>query len=994
MPLNGHYSFLPYLRHGLATKQPTPDTYIDLSSPGGAARGQFSLSLTIEKKDANTSQTVTAPIANAVLLKGPADIIGINSNAIVKTFPSDWVTNFEPNYLPYIEFYDEDFLWRYTPAAVRREGSAGFKYRIRPWITLVVLKEDEFTEVSPFNGILPAISIADPAAILPKANDLWAWGHVHVNGNLSPGGNDKIGRTSAQMNAALAKMTGLLDKNPDKSVSRLISSRKLEPNTGYYAFVIPTFENGRRAGLGITGLVSKLKPAWTGDLHTETQFPVYKQWYFKTGGAGDFESLVRLLQPRVLDDSVGKRQVDLQRSNNPALEAVTPPVPTLGLQSVMQPADAVADTWSLNNVYAKKIRDIINAPAVLLDEEDGDPVIAPPLYGCWHAAQNTVTTPGGAVPTWIQEANLDPRYRLFAGAGAEVLRRNQDKYMAIAWDQVGEVIKANKKIRLMQLSKRANMALHQKHLKSLNDELLLSISGPVHERIIRSTGNGTVYKAISESAIPNSMLSAAFRRLTRPGGPLVSNINFTSGSQVSTTQLIADVNSGAVQPTQPVPVPAGQFSYTVWNPSQLTPAFTNSLPTNSGFVISNPGMYNGTPTPGPNSPQAQIFVNTVADLHALITSLPGYSFNTLPSLQLPTTSSNILHRTDPVINSLAFLNHSLSIKAVNNAVTSLEDLDVVLAAPRIRTAMLTELAALSPDWIMPGLNDVGNNTISILEAQQKYVEAFMLGLNHAMAGELLWRGYPTDQRGTTFSYFWGYNNSMPSLQTVSGNDRVADLGNYRDIEDIHLWKTANGLKGLGKNSARAGMDSTNMLVLVIRGELLRKYPGSVIFLQKAKWKTLGGVPITTEAREIDGNSNPKYPVFTGNVGQDIYLLGFSGVTAEEVRGGGLDDTSKPGYFVIFQERAGSVKFGADIYDPAKHGDPVDTGLNTWNDVNWGVLLNAPKQPGGYINIGKGFTVTTNPDLVTWNENAASVAYALLQQPVKLNVHAEGLIPKP
>lgn len=992
---NGHYSFLPYLRQGLATKQPTPDTYIDLSSPGGAARGQFGLALTIEKTDANTSQVVSAPVSNTVLLKGPADIIGINSNAIVKTFPSDWVTNFEPNYLPYIEFYDEDFLWHYTPAAVRREGTTAFKYRIRPWITLIVLKEDEFTDVAPFNGILPAISVANPSAAFPKANDLWAWGHVHVNGNLSPNGNGKINRTSAQMNAALAKMKTLLEQNPDKSVSRLLSSRKLEPNTGYHAFVIPTFENGRRAGLGISGMVSKLKPAWDGALSTETQFPVYKRWYFKTGGAGDFESLVRLLQPRILDNSVGKRQVDLTHSNNPELEAVTPPVSTLGLQSVIQPTDAEADTWSLNNVYAKKIKDIVNAPAVIMDEEGGDPVISPPLYGCWHAAQNTVTTPGSAVPTWIQEANLDPRYRLFAGAGAEVLRRNQDKYMAIAWKQVGEVIKANKKIRLMQLAKRANIALHKKHLKSLNDELLLNISGPVHERVLGTTANETIYKNISESAIPNSMLSAAFRRLTRPGGPLVSNINFTTGNQVSTTELIADVNSGAVQPTQPVQAPPGQISYTIWSPSQLTPAFTTSLPTNSGFAFSNPGIYNGTPTPGPNAPQTQIFVNTVADLHALITSLPGYSFNTLPSLQLPTTSSIILQRTDPVTNSLAFINRSLSIKAINNAINPIDDLDVVLAAPRIRTTMLTELAALSPDWIMPGLNDVGNNTISILEANQKYVEAFMLGLNHAMAGELLWRGYPTDQRGTTFSYFWGYNNSMAVLQTVSGNDQVANLGNYRDIQDIHLWKNANGLKALGKNSARAGMNSPNMLVLVIRGELLRKYPGSVIYLQKAKWKTTtGGTPITTEAREIDSNSVPKYPAFSANVGQDIYFLGFSGVTAEDVRGGGLDDTSRPGYFVIFQERAGNLKFGADIYDTVKHGDPADTSLSTWDDVNWGVLLNAPKQPGGYINIGKNFTVATNPDVVTWNENAASVAYALLQQPVKLNVHAEGLIPKP
>ena len=35
---------------------------------------------------------------------------------VVRTEPLNWITDFEPNYLPFVEFYDEDFAWRYTPA--------------------------------------------------------------------------------------------------------------------------------------------------------------------------------------------------------------------------------------------------------------------------------------------------------------------------------------------------------------------------------------------------------------------------------------------------------------------------------------------------------------------------------------------------------------------------------------------------------------------------------------------------------------------------------------------------------------------------------------------------------------------------------------------------------------------------------------------------------------------------------------------------------------
>ena len=56
-----------------------------------------------------------------------------------------------------IEFYDEDFPWRYTPAA-----PSGDQLRLRPWIALVVLTEDEFAEAQDIAGRpLPYITVPD-----------------------------------------------------------------------------------------------------------------------------------------------------------------------------------------------------------------------------------------------------------------------------------------------------------------------------------------------------------------------------------------------------------------------------------------------------------------------------------------------------------------------------------------------------------------------------------------------------------------------------------------------------------------------------------------------------------------------------------------------------------------------------------------------------------------------------------------------------------------
>src|SRR6185436_4554377 len=85
----------------------------------------------------------STPIGKDIEVLGPGDVVGINPRTIVKTEPRNWVTDFESNYLPYIEFYEEDFPWRFTPATA---ANALEQSRLRPWIFLVVLEEGEITE--------------------------------------------------------------------------------------------------------------------------------------------------------------------------------------------------------------------------------------------------------------------------------------------------------------------------------------------------------------------------------------------------------------------------------------------------------------------------------------------------------------------------------------------------------------------------------------------------------------------------------------------------------------------------------------------------------------------------------------------------------------------------------------------------------------------------------------------------------------------------------
>jgi hypothetical protein len=169
------------------------------------------------------------PCIPARALYGPGDIIGVDPRIIVRTEPRHWITNFETNYLPFVEFYEEDFPWRYTPAKPSPDGK-----RLRPWLALVVLEESEFKDGANVLGKpLSFIEVADADKKFPPFDQLWAWAHVHVNGGMTSAPND-TGALAGELDATVRA-------DRDQAYSRLLCPRILKANTAYHA-CDPSFE--------------------------------------------------------------------------------------------------------------------------------------------------------------------------------------------------------------------------------------------------------------------------------------------------------------------------------------------------------------------------------------------------------------------------------------------------------------------------------------------------------------------------------------------------------------------------------------------------------------------------------------------------------------------------------------------------------------------------------------------------------------------------------
>jgi hypothetical protein len=580
------YSFLPWLRQGLANNVAATDFDANIK-----LRATIPVQLAISGEAVSGGELSLPPILKNIQLFGPGDIVGIESRAIIRTEPRNWITNFEPNYLPCIEFYDEDFPWRYTPAA-----PDGATTRLRPWIMLVVLKEGEFAEgTNVKDKPLPFIKVTD-MSLFPPAEQLWAWAHVHVNRSLAASDQEIV---STDMNAVLPKLQATLNENPDLAYSRLVCPRKLEENAAYHAFLIPVFESGRLAGLGLNPDQSphatfSAWAAYAAKAEPE-HFPCYYRWYFRTGTVGDFEYLVRLLQPKPVDYRVGRRDMDVLHpgANLPGIDdehlggilklggALRVPFDTLKpeeraevekYENWAQPyphkfQEALAALINLADDYAEKsVEQAHKDPDLNQDlkkeiEHDPDPLITPPLYARWHALmQRLLKDRNGANlspnDNWVHELNLDPRFRAAAGFGTKVVQERQEDYMNAAWEQIGEVLEANRRIRAAQLAKEIAWIWHERHLKPLlaaNPEKAYVLTAPVQKRVV--TQGFTVYHHMNLSPAPAVNVSAPMRRVLRPRGRLMLALPFDG--RVHPDNLLARINDGQVNAAPPKQAPPG-----------------------------------------------------------------------------------------------------------------------------------------------------------------------------------------------------------------------------------------------------------------------------------------------------------------------------------------------------------------------------------------------------------------------------------------------------
>ncbi|WP_062349671.1 hypothetical protein [Herbidospora yilanensis] len=1012
----GTYSFLPWLRRGVAT--------LMSAAPGGTTRARVGVDLTVTGRTAGGG-TISAPVHRDVELYGPGDVTGLDSRSIVRTEPWPGITDFEPNHLPFVEFYDEDLPWRYTPAPP--DGSK----RLRPWLALVVLAEDEFTEGAAGDRPAPFVIVPDPG-VFPSADESWAWAHVHVNGGLGAAGTV----LSDDMSAVLPRLDTVVGADPDHGLARLLCPRRLSQDTVYHAFVMPSFESGRLAGLGLDPDASPTAThsSW-GDYPGRAEPAAhcyYHRWTFRTGTVGDFEYLVRLLKPRRMDPRVGRRDMDV-RAPLPGLPGIDVPglggllrlggalrIPEINLDPTAREEAERYENWDVPfpHPFQTALADFIELSDDYAtgDAADPDPVVTPPLYGRWHARTSRLLEASEPELTgnWVHELNLDPRFRVAAGFGTAIVQDNQETYLAAAWQQIGEVLEANRRIRLGQLTREVAGGLYHRHLAAqtaADPGRVLAITGPAHPRIVHD--GVTVAHGLAASVAGKGPLTPAMRRISRPGSAVVRALARYGDPPRRLLAAIAGQRATAARPKAAPPgVPtsaklvAGLDHHRDRASVQLArddrkPELVADLPRCGGFTVTEPGreVPDLEPTSSDSPDGIRIKDAVEGNAEVIRASAEAGAEPARPGIDVGELAQSVLDLLDPEVTVPRQVLSGISLPG-RMGVTGLRE---VLAYPEIDVPMYRPLAGKSSELFLPNLTLIPPDSITLLETDQRFIEAYMVGLNHEMARELLWREYPTDQRGSCFRQFWDPTHQLP----VPGESAAHRRERLRDIPPLHTWALTSPLGGHDPRDQDDG-PAAEEVVLVIRGELLRRYPTAVIYAQRAKWRRAQDGTIDPSAeRELDDltlaeQQNPppaklRAPLFGAKIEPDITFLGFDLTAAEALGQDPAEPDADPGWFFVLRERPGEPRFGLDV---ERTGD-----LNVWNDLAWDDV--APGLP--FIPVGPAapvhhLTEPVGPDaekhdqwaddrFLHWGAdlNSSEVAYILYQAPVLVAVHAGELL---
>ena len=279
--------------------------------------------------------------------------------------------------------------------------------------------------------------------------------------------------------------------------------------------------------------------------------------------------------------------------------------------------------------------------------------------------------------------------------------------------------------------------------------------------------------------------------------------------------------------------------------------------------------------------------------------------------------------------------------------TALATFQPVRPTPVLERPLLPVLFARSPDAVMANASSLGRNRVAIAQADQDFVRALLVGANDELGRQLLWRGFPAPL-------------AHPWLRTFSG--RVVGGVPTADIPPIECWPDA----GPPTDAAQ--------LVVIVRGDVLHRYPNAVVYAVEAVWQG---------TYRVVGIGTPVLPVISSTLGPDLALFGFE-ISIEDARGA-QTPAGPAGWYFVIAEHPAEPRFGLAATTP---GTPTK-----WRDLGWDrVAYGADGDlKGSYLRTDGPLANLTLDQNLHWGAGSAQLAAITVRHAFRVAFHASTLV---
>jgi hypothetical protein len=672
--------------------------------------------------------------------------------------------------------------------------------------------------------------------------------------------------------------------------------RRLEADRGWIAAVVPATAGGRAAGLNAPLAGPGTADAWPAGDGVTVDLPVYHWWTFRTAQAGTFEELARRLRFRpAAEAGLGTRTVDVGRPW-PAEEEAGPASTALD-GALRVPGTAAPEVWSdpaAQERFLALVRERLDAP------DRRRAAAGPPAEAGLPAAGAGPPADGGAGAGSPAEdrdtAAVAPPLYGSHHTGQQTVPTDPNSWMSTLNLEVRRRVAAALGARYVQLEQEFLMARAWEQVGEIRQANRLLAVGEL--------AGAAAEQAQRKHLAPLDVVDLV--TVMAPVGnrmPLSAAVAGPVGAPTTLAAMLA---------ASPVPTGAADTSFV-----RLTRR-TGALARRADRVATGHTSLAEGARP--------VLEQRLSEMGVIDAQTPEAGLTGELRAGVGPPRLQLLRMTDRIPAGF------WAQRAENEA----RPLRPIMAHPKFTVPIAEELLARWPEWAIPGIGALPSDSVTLLETNPEFVAALLVGLNHEFNQELLWREFPTDQRGTPFARFWP--------------------GDDADVDEIARWPLdaplGSGLRTGGEGS----------LALLVRGELLRRFPGTALLAVRGEE---GKLPAA-----FDGVPGTPLVLDESTV---LYL--FAGIDEHRAR---AED-----WFFVFREPMRGTQFGFDS------GQPIP--VKTWADLTWsGVTVDASR----CVRLAPAPAAPSEPppaDPPVWGRDAADMARITFQQPFQLAFRATTLL---